>query len=307
MNAQLSIVHALTSLHAGTGQGAGIIDLPIAREKATGIPFLPGSSLKGALSTRYYSGNHDTEKARIIFGPKDLLDAEKIRASMLQFSDQSLLLLPVRSLSGIFAWVTSPYILYRFLRDIADTTITTSPPINFSSPQSPDRCYVASKQSAITLTPTNDPTKQVYLEDLDLVAEHCPVLEEWARWLGKYIFPAKDDPENSYWQEALMARLCLVHDDLFSFLLETATEVTARIRLQEETKTVAEGALWYEEKLPAETILSGVVLALPTQDSKLTPEEVFKELATLAQKTIQLGGNATVGQGFCRVRLIGGE
>jgi len=49
MTAQLTFVHALSPLHAGIGQGAGVIDLPIAREKATGIPFLPGSSLKGAL------------------------------------------------------------------------------------------------------------------------------------------------------------------------------------------------------------------------------------------------------------------
>ena len=48
----LSFVHALSPLHAGTGQGAGIIDLPIAREKATGLPYLPGSSLKGTLRAR---------------------------------------------------------------------------------------------------------------------------------------------------------------------------------------------------------------------------------------------------------------
>ena len=49
MNAQLLFTHALSPLHAGTGQGIGVIDLPIAREKATGIPYLPGSSLKGTL------------------------------------------------------------------------------------------------------------------------------------------------------------------------------------------------------------------------------------------------------------------
>ena len=35
MNARLLFVHALSPLHAGTGQGIGAIDLPIAREKAT--------------------------------------------------------------------------------------------------------------------------------------------------------------------------------------------------------------------------------------------------------------------------------
>ena len=47
MEAKLLLVETLSPLHAGTGQGIGVIDQPIAREKATGIPFVPGSSLKG--------------------------------------------------------------------------------------------------------------------------------------------------------------------------------------------------------------------------------------------------------------------
>ncbi len=43
------ILHALSPLHAGTGHSADVIDLPIARMKATGIPFVPGSSIKGTL------------------------------------------------------------------------------------------------------------------------------------------------------------------------------------------------------------------------------------------------------------------
>lgn len=46
-------LHARSPLHAGTGQGTGVIDLPIAREKATGIPYLPSSSVKGTVESRY--------------------------------------------------------------------------------------------------------------------------------------------------------------------------------------------------------------------------------------------------------------
>ncbi|WP_298819062.1 RAMP superfamily CRISPR-associated protein [Chloroflexus sp.] len=53
----LYFLHALSPLHAGTGQGSGVIDLPIAREKATGIPYLPGSSVKGVLRDK--SGDED--------------------------------------------------------------------------------------------------------------------------------------------------------------------------------------------------------------------------------------------------------
>ena len=63
----LVFLHALSPLHAGTGQGIGAIDLPIAREKATGIPYLPGSSLKGVLRDRAASWDPDTRFA--VFGP----------------------------------------------------------------------------------------------------------------------------------------------------------------------------------------------------------------------------------------------
>lgn len=43
------LLHALSPLHAGTGHSADVIDLPIARMKATGIPIAPSSSIEGKL------------------------------------------------------------------------------------------------------------------------------------------------------------------------------------------------------------------------------------------------------------------
>src|SRR5436190_24016746 len=114
MNAKLTFIHALSPLHAGTGQGVGVIDLPIAREKATNIPYLPGSSVKGSLRDEFNPVLSDDEalsrqKVTLqnqIFGPEDASYAGAI-----QFTDQTLLCLPVRSLAGTFAYVTSPYIL----------------------------------------------------------------------------------------------------------------------------------------------------------------------------------------------------
>ncbi|NTV66007.1 MAG: type III-B CRISPR module RAMP protein Cmr4, partial [Oscillochloris sp.] len=37
MTTHMLFTHALSPLHPGTGQGVGVIDLPIAREKATGL------------------------------------------------------------------------------------------------------------------------------------------------------------------------------------------------------------------------------------------------------------------------------
>src|SRR5687768_9047061 len=118
MTTLLTLIHALTPLHAGTGQAVGAIDLPIARERPTGIPLLPGSSLKGALRAR----TQDPAWKTAIFGP-DTPNASD-HAGAVQFSDAHLLLLPVRSLWGTFAWVTSPYLLQRFSRDLREAGIT---------------------------------------------------------------------------------------------------------------------------------------------------------------------------------------
>jgi hypothetical protein len=45
------LLHTLSPLHAGTGRAADIIDLPTARMKATGIPIVPGSFIKGCSAT----------------------------------------------------------------------------------------------------------------------------------------------------------------------------------------------------------------------------------------------------------------
>src|SRR6266704_3678945 len=152
MSALLTFVHALSPLHAGTGQGVGVIDLPIAREKATGLPFLPGSSLKGPLRASL----DNLEQRRAIFGPETTeINSEDNYASSVQFSDQRLLLLPVRSLAGTFAWVTSPFVLRRLLRDMEDVQ---QQKLDYVIPtiDGKEECLVANEGSKITL-------EQVYL------------------------------------------------------------------------------------------------------------------------------------------------
>ncbi len=285
MNARLLLVHALSPLHAGTGQGVGVIDLPIAREKATGLPYLPGSSLKGVLRDTCEESTLRTQ----VFGP-DTNNASE-HAGSVQISDQRLLLLPIRCLSGTFAWVTSPYILRRLIRDAQGAGIDGLP----SAIPSPAKNAGIVCEQACQIT-TND---QVVLEDLDLTSVRDHKADAWANWLGERIFP--DDTE---WQQMLKERFCVVHDDVLSFLLDTATEITARIKLLEDSKTVKKGGLWYEEALPTETVLSGLVVATPV---KVDPPKVFTVISELIQKPLQLGGKATVGRGLCRLQMIGGE
>jgi len=292
VEARVLFVHALSPLHAGVGQGAGAIDLTVAREKATGLPYLPGSSLKGVLRDKCSDANKRTK----IFGPET--DRAHEHAGAVQITDQRLLLFPVRSLKGTFAWVTSPYVLRRFLRDVDMVKGLEGIPDRVPEPSCLSSCLVPPDKSSVILN------GKVILEDLDLDADQDEYACRWAAWLGRQLFPNDHD-----WQGVLAARFCVVHDDVLSFLLDTATEVFARVRLKDEEKTVERGGLWYEEALPAETVLAGLVVATPVVAGtlgKVEPKEVFTTVSDLVQEPLQLGGKATVGRGLCRVLLVEG-
>jgi CRISPR-associated protein Cmr4 len=298
MQAKLTFVHALSPLHAGTGQGVGVIDLPIAREKATGIPYLPGSSLKGTLRDLC------TDPKKLdVFGPETANASDY--AGSAQFSDQRLLLLPIRSLFGTFAWVTSPFLLQRFRREAAETALTPPPPAQL--PQlSGEQAGVAEAGSAIK-SGEGAQTK-VVLEDLDLTAAPLAALTQWGNWLGQQVFPGSASEE---WRKLLTARFCVVPDDALNFLLDTATEVTARIKLLGDKKTVQKGGLWYEEALPAETILSGLLVATEIKQNgqpRISTPDIFRVVrGTIINndrpRPVQLGGKATTGKGLCYVHL----
>src|SRR5690349_23955205 len=104
------LLHALSPLHAGTGQSVGLIDLPIARLRATNIPFVPGSSLKGVL--REARRSLPAAEWEALFGPlREVPGAEGDEAregdhaGALVVGDARLVALPVRSFLGTFAWV----------------------------------------------------------------------------------------------------------------------------------------------------------------------------------------------------------
>jgi CRISPR-associated protein Cmr4 len=79
MQSSFYYLHALSALHVGSGQGAGVIDLPIVREKATHLPYVPGSSLKGVLREELRPGNGGSRALSMddweaLFGPRQVQD-----------------------------------------------------------------------------------------------------------------------------------------------------------------------------------------------------------------------------------------
>jgi len=313
-NNQLLIVHALSPLHAGIGQGVGAIDLPIAREVATGIPYLPGSSIKGVLRDAAEAKYKNKELINAIFGSADDTTAN---IGAITFSDARLLLMPVRSLTGVFAWVTSPYMLRLFMQDAGIKSEKIKLPVIKNNQE----CQTWSKKNSFTL----DGKTVVVLEDLQLNVkepeskstsgnnndENNKVEYTWPDIIGEYL-PA----EQSYLKE----HICVVHDDVMSYLLESATDVRTRIKIDDEFKVSQGQALWYEENLPAESLLYSLIvvdkatreLKISEEEEPVPPEESLEKVSDVLATTVgsgihQFGGKATVGRGLCSIKLYDRE
>jgi CRISPR-associated protein Cmr4 len=282
MAVTLAFIHALSSLHAGTGQGVDVIDLPIARERASNLPFLPGSSIKGCLRDDYRRrGGADED---VVFGSEDPHNAF---SGALHISDARLLLLPVRCLGTSFVWTTSPYILRRLQRDVRAAGLPELPAI----PELPK-----GQASITTSTPLTkvEGAQKLVLEELDFTRNGAGA-DKWAEWIGKGLFAG--DADAVAWQNELKSRFAIVDDDSFQFLSEFSTEVNAHIKIDENTGTVERGGLWYQESLPAETALVSLVQAERSWKPGviLTGEQVLDRIA--GRRFLQFGGKATTGQG----------
>ena len=287
--AHLLTLHTLSPLHCGTGQAVGAIELPIAREKPTNLPIIPGSSIKGVLRAM-----EDVKGIHLAaFGPETASAGDQ--AGAVQFGDARLVLLPMRRVAGVFAWTTSSYLLRRFKKDLeaaGKPSWTDEAPV-----LTPQECHASSSTVLVTSL------KRVVLEDLDFTISGASAkADAIAKALGDAFFPEDADS-----QAFLKSHLCIVHDDVMGLLLDTGTELQAHIRLDPETKTVADGALWHEESLPVESLLSSLVLVNPETKKGgggAPAEEISEHLKRLChRKAIQFGGKASVGKGLCNVGL----
>lgn len=261
----LLYIQALTPLHAGTGTALGAIDLPVQRERHTGWPTVPGSSIKGVFrdAARRNPGV-DVERA---FGKeRGEQDDGGFAAGALSFTDARLLAFPVRSLYGVFALVTCPSALARWQRDaeLAGKTLK----IPTAMPGAGEACVVQGSPCVSR--------GELILEEFKLSLKALP---------GSLPIPPIPgmDPR----------RLVVLHDDDFSHFAHNATEVTARIGLDHETKTVKDKALFYEEFLPAECLLYCLVIRSARSNG----------LEWEPPRFVQIGGDETIGKGLCAIVL----
>ncbi len=265
-NAMIGLL-AETSLHPGTEQSTGVVDLPVARESSTGYPVIVGSSLKGAL--RDLARQKESPEINEIFGKQD-------NAGAVAVTDARLLLLPVRSLTGHFKWITCPYILERYMRDskLADREVA----FNIPNPE---------KEHAVAAEHIDG----LFLEELSFEVKQQDVTAIIAA-IQPLIYHRSV-------RERLAGQLVILCDDDFNYYASYGLQVNGRNSLDEETKTSKD--LWYEETLPPDSLFYALLITRPDKENAL---ERIKELFS-GRPYLQVGGNETVGQGWCAVQWLG--
>lgn len=261
-----------TPLHVGAGSSVGAIDQPIIRERHTGFPVIPGTAIKGVLAdAAAYLANRKTgertEKGRALFG-HEKPDDQNAKSGSVSFGEGKLLAFPVRSGKGCFAWLTCPLIIERWQReahdDLGDLVV----------PNGSDAYF-----------------------DADTLGSPKAILEDYA-FSHKAPFAAAAKlagvVSDAVWRELAAKHLVLVSNDVLAHFVRTACEVAQHVRIDDESGTAADGALFNQENVPAETLFYASLTELrPT---------AFDGFAV--PPVLQIGGDATTGLGFCTAQLV---
>lgn len=302
-NEQL-FIHVETSLHAGTGRGLGGVDLPIQRERVTNYPIIQSSSLKGRLRAAIRERKDwkdDNPELLAIFGKAE--GEGKSYAGAVSIGDARLLLFPVRSLMGVFAWVTSRDVLSRFIRD----TRLAGFDLGWQLPPEPDKdkneCWAAPDSAVET---DGKVTLEEFTYTIKMNAEARENLESIGEWLARNALPQAAD-EYAYWRESLPKHLVILRREDFRDFALYGTEVTTHIKLVPDTKTVQTGALWTVESLPTDTLLYAPLVIADSRaqaDVAKTAAEIKTILRELHHTRTQLGGDETTGRGVVMLHFL---
>ena len=286
------LLKVLTPLHIGAGQGLGHVDLPIVREAHTNFPYIPGTSLKGALRNleinqvarargekpsqveeRLTKNKFDQKEGDIlrlakIFGVagEGAEEGKEVGAGKVLFSDAFIVLFPVKSAKGVFSLTTCPYAINRFFELLGiDQRVKDVPE---------GKAKVLSTKDHRNLI-----SNKLLLEEFVFEAEESEELKKFVELVGVFV-----GEENK-------RRIVCVNDTDFMDFVSNYTEVQTHIKIDLDTGTVKEGALWTEEYVPAESVFAFSLVFLEELD--FTPPTTF-----------HLGGDITTGKGFVKVQRL---
>ena len=311
MEHSLLFFNAITPVHNGAGEGLGIIDRPIIRERISSFPYIQSSSIKGVIRDEYAKLSNGLVDA--LFGPEN---GEK-HSGAVSFGDANIFCFPVRSLQGCFVWATSPLILYRLHRVLDMGGLLEVFPALKALVNSPKLCNEMKNvlinkgsENILTIENKSSSTNKIILEEFPKAVDPADEVGAFASEIAELIFCSDKD---AFFKDEFIKKFVVLPENSFRYFVTNATEVVPNIKIDSKTGTSKEG-LRYTEYLPSETILYSLVgfekARIPSDKaSELsidTPERV-KELFCKPEylpEIIQIGADETKGKGLVKLVLI---
>jgi CRISPR-associated protein Cmr4 len=231
------VYRTLEPVHPGAGgYRLGRVDNTICREPGTNLPKIPGTSLAGAARAyaalaygkRAAAGQHRNlprehrENCPILYVFGTANDTEGGTAGKVSFGDAHILFFPVPTMFGPI-WITTAPILSRFVIRNA----------NVPEPASDEQIRPAKGR----ILGTND--KQINLGWL----------------LFKDVNPFEPIADLTAQFPGVAPRLAIVHDSLFSQIVNSNLEVRTSVSIDPATGAAKDGALFTYEAIPRDTFL----------------------------------------------------
>ncbi len=287
--------YAVSPIHAGNGASLAAVDLPIQRERHTNWPHIQASGVKGAMRAHYRDFAPDKSVINFLFGydkddaahhdsyneerkkeGKEQLQVDDNFPGAVSFSDAKLLAFPVRSNVAPFVWITCPAVLKRLSNDMEFAglpAINNIPPID--------------GENGLCLT--GEISGNVILEDVVASVDNASVANP---------IPNKFPP---------LDKLVMVSNEIFKYAVESCTEIQTQIKIDSKKGTASDGALRYQELLPADSVLYSVIFySRAVFDNTLQADIVRQHVEDVIKDFIQIGGDETLGRGICKINWIAG-
>ena len=301
MNTKLMTIFTRTPLHVGCGSSVGAVDQPVARERHTRFPIIPGSAIKGVLAdlwtevgidveenkdgskTKSYVRIKDSEAYQILGNNADGKEG-KASAGALLVGEGRILLFPVRSAKKCWVWLTCPLVLGRFAFD--------------NGVQPPELAKIKNDEAIAS-------------GDLVVKGPDSAVFED-------YPFTCKDGVDKvveflkdmttgtDVLSDNLADHLAVVTDELFAYFVSNACEIANHNRINDETGVVEGGALFSQENVPSESFFYCKLGADVPYSPSGKPVDVLAAVEGKLRdfgNLMQIGADATTGLGWCSVAL----
>lgn len=302
-----------TSLHAGGETSLSYVDKPIQREKTTGFPFIQGSGVKGAI--RDWFKHHDSktikDNVECVFGPET--DGNDY-AGAVSFNDARLLFFPVKSVKGVFAYITCPLVINRLFRDLVACGFSHNLcKKNLMLDELPKLLQMS------CIIPDNSDLNigdEIILEEYPLKLlkdgnRNINITCKFADFIANFL-PA--GVEYDFFRNKIKKDTVILNNDDFKDFVFYSTEIQTRIRIGKDKSTDIEkgGNLFSEENLPSDSILYTMVnvdkpKCKNPNDNVKDANKVLEYIKNINDNRFQVGGNETIGKGVVKTKFISDE